>query len=30
VPVLHLLLVHGSGLEWCPDGSGADSAEYQL
>jgi hypothetical protein len=30
VPSLHLLLVHGGGLEWCPNGSGADSTDYQL
>jgi hypothetical protein len=30
VPSLHLLLVHGGGLEWCPNGSGADSADCQL
>jgi hypothetical protein len=30
VPSLHLLLVHGGGLEWCPNGSGADGAGCQL
>jgi hypothetical protein len=26
VPCLHLLLVHSGGLEWCPNGTGADGA----
>jgi hypothetical protein len=30
VPGLHLLLVHGGGLEWCPYGSRADGADCQL
>ena len=30
VPGLHLLLVHGGGLEWCPNGSGTDGTGCQL